>query len=259
MRNLVLTIIFIASAQTLNAQSTGKQSDDLKGRVKQVTEYVFMSKNNQKDIDTATAQTKEIDTLNMAGFFLKKQKYGLDGFLMDSNIYHYLSDTLTTADQYDSKGKLMLTYSYKYNSKNQLVEYDMPFPYMKTNGAIIFSYLYNTEGKTIKTVQYNTVSNKIIMIDSAIYTHAPQMIEHHNYFTPNSMEKMLIYCDASHRVIKTETYDQSGSVVDEQSITYADIDKNGNWLSKIIEKKGHNRIQGSYSNKIAIKREITYY
>lgn len=266
MKIQILFIFLLCNTGLATAQTkvTDISQSSLMGKVKRITAYTFRG-GDHKDPDTTANAEKTTEVFDKDGRALEEKTYDKNGALQERFLFEYFGDSVVVKNQFDSNGKLSVKYIFKYDRSGKKTEFDMKsdaqpeIRLAKINYRCL--YKYDNDGNRISAEQYID-NNRLTMKTTSTFNDQHQVVQSVNesFFGSKVTESKTVFIyDNKGNSIKTETYDIDGNLTGGNSSSYDKIDKNGNWLLRTIEIRGHSQTQGEYLFKSTTKREIEYF
>ncbi|HTE00287.1 MAG TPA: hypothetical protein VK668_13430 [Mucilaginibacter sp.] len=262
MKTLIIFAIFYTFVPIANAQQEelSLKELNLKGKVKEITEYLYIGEINQLNVDTLEQTGESITKFDRIGNKIETANYDKYGVLRNKHFYNYKNDTVVIISNYDADDKLKYQHKYvfKYNIDGSKIEFE---EYNITVSKLLskFVYKYDKNGNMVEKDDYSPGIDPPIR-DIFLLNKKNQIIERDLYINGgNQFYKSIMTYDQLGNQIKKELYNIDGKLDMINSITYNYIDKYENWLSQIYESKGNNKYRGDYILKTVTKRVIKYY
>jgi hypothetical protein len=269
MKASLLALLLLFSVQKILAQTNNDlASEDLKGRVKMVTELYFYE--GQK-----SCGMKTIDKYDYKGWLTEETHNDFELKLTTNKCFTYdtgNNGNITRLNEFDDSGILVHTIDYKYDSQNHLsgeedhrnindknivsqkeYYYDASSNKAReknyTNGTLNYTtdYAYDNKGRLSGTKSHDK-NDTLIMLYDYYYTGYEQWV-HCEKQIHGVRTHLFRVLDTLGIPIKQTSYTNDFSK--ETIENYSDFDKQGNWLKLIVT--------GDTDEQYYITRAIEYY
>jgi hypothetical protein len=258
---ILLCIVKLAVAQT---RITDVSQSSLKGKVKRLTTYTFRGGNHVAP-DTTTSAEKMIETFDEKGWALEEKMYDKSGALQERFSFEYIGDSIVVKNQFDGSGKLYVKYIFKYDSQGKETEFDMNSDAQPQSRLAITDYRciykYDELGNRVSEEQYID-HDKLTIRTNSRYNELHQRVQsdEESFFGKTVNKSKIVYAyDKAGNPIKSHIYDADGKSTGDNTMSYYNYDKYGNWQTEKSSYSGHSTYQGDFTFMNITKRVIEYY
>jgi len=263
MKYISLIIVISLFVGFANAQKPGARllALGLKGKVKQVTEYVYK---DVEYISNLRTPEKHIENFDEKGNQLDETVYTNTG-LIKKTVFIYTKEKIIQRQYLN--GKLNGTFVQIYDDNGHEIELDMStdedtseeIPMPKMNSRTIVKY--DKKGNKAEEDEFlngTKLTGKTTFVCNDEY----QIVEEDRvrYFSTGvKKEKSINKYDSAGNKIKSETYDLLGKLIDEYTVSHDNLDQHGNWQLMTFIMKMHSQPHDDSLYKVITKREIVYF
>jgi hypothetical protein len=261
MKKLPFIITFLLSAQLGIAQTIKNSLSEqhLKGKVKRIETGSFNGNPADGKIDTLAPHATFIDLFDENGNETEDSYFGKDGLIVSKLAKKYNEKGQATEEDYFTKGDVLeSTTLFKYSVSGNLVESDHEFKPDKTHDKTI--YKYDEQGNCIEDDVFNS-GDSLRYKDTYKYDVKGNKIEM-DYWHANEdtmrVKWTFSYNDAGLQV-QQGRYTPSGGLGIENTFTYENLDRMGNWQKETRTSKGLSKQFAKISSYSVTVRKIYYY
>jgi len=255
---LITLITFFGKSVCAQITETGLKESGLKGKVKQITEYLY---HGDVPLDTLRKFDKIVINFNESGNYFD-DIVQVKGMPVQKEIFSYEGRRKIAKKYYDDK--LYCTLIHTYDDKGHEIELDNNLNMGRDSDSKFVKSKYKT------TYKYDDKGNRIEENTDGRLANSPnktvikfnnknKKIESERYFPDGKLSDKTFYqYDDLGNEIKCETYNVDGKLTLVHTTSYNNFDEYGNWLLEINISKGHKPVEGDYVYELIIKREILY-
>jgi hypothetical protein len=250
----LLYLLFIVNV--LNAQNpgTGLKNAGLKGKVKQLVDYIYV--NGTETIDTLRPPAKFTKTFNEDGNEIEEHMINSNGSPAGKAEYNYPDGRVIVINAFNGKDSLTTQTVQKYDKKG--FETEQTVRYGARGDVLKAEFEYDKKGREIEEDNYSRekLTAKIV----ATYNEYGQRIET-DFYDPdgNIRQKIKRVRDTVKNTLVEASYNAKGVLEKQDTFIYSMPDKQGNWQRMEHTTEAHYNDGKPFIRKTFTKRELVYF